>query len=97
MLIERPLAKIVQATLKPYAQRLQGWRGNVVGAKEIAVFGFLEERVMKRAVRLPICVPILNRHRAPHEDDGFFKPDPQARPIALVRYAHGLILEQRAK
>src|ERR1700722_1712723 len=75
-LIERPLTKVVQAALKSHAQGFQSGRAKVVGVEEITVLGFLKERVMKRAVRLPIRVPILDRHGAPHAGDGFVKPNP---------------------
>jgi hypothetical protein len=48
VLIERPLAKIVQAALKSHAQGVQRRRAKVVGAEKIAVLGFFKERVMKR-------------------------------------------------
>src|SRR6202042_850541 len=91
VLIERTLAKIVEAALKSHAQGFQGRRAKVIRVEEITVLGFLKERVMKRAVRLPIRVPILDRHRAPHADDRFIKPYPKARPIALVCHTHGLV------
>src|SRR5277367_5120399 len=81
VLIERPLTKVVQTALKSHAQGFQRWRAKVVRVEEIAVLGFLKERVMKRAVRLPISVPILDRHSPPHADDRFIKPHPKARPI----------------
>lgn len=45
-------------------------RAKVVGAEEITIFGFLEERVMKCAVCFAVRVPILDRHSQARSKSG---------------------------